>query len=104
MFWPNPYFSISSVLPAAVTVKAGSSAAYTVSTLANAGYTGSSITISVGGLPAGAFYNQGAVQPGATFALSIDTASSVPAGTYPLVISATDGSQSYFSYATLVIQ
>jgi hypothetical protein len=103
MFWPNPYFSISKVAPATNTVAAGSAVSYTISTLANAGYSGSSISFNVTGLPVGASFNQGTVAPGSPFALIVSTTSATPTGSYPLTISATDGSQSYFAYATLVV-
>jgi uncharacterized protein (TIGR03437 family) len=103
MFWPNPYFSISALTPTTATTPAGAAASYMISTLANAGYTGTSVRLSVTGLPVGASYTQGAVAPGSTFVLSVSTASSTPTGSYPLTISATDGSQSYFAYATLVV-
>jgi hypothetical protein len=104
MFWPNPYFSISKIAPATSTIAAGGTASYTISTLANAGYTGTSIQISVAGLPAGATYNQITGAPGTTFTLSVTTPSSTPTGSYPFTISATDGSQTYFAYATLVVR
>ena len=103
MFWPNPYFSIATVAPATRTVAQGSTVSYTISTLANAGYSGTSISFNVTGLPAGASFNQGAVEPGGPFALAVSTTSATPTGSYPLTISATDGSQSYFTYATLVV-
>jgi uncharacterized protein (TIGR03437 family) len=103
MFWPNPYFSISKLAPATNTVSPGGTATYVVSTLANAGYTGTSIGITVTGLPAGAIYNQNIGAPGTNFTLSINTASSTPTGTYPLAITAADGSLSYFAYASLVV-
>ena len=104
MFWPNPYFSISKVAPAASTVAQGSAANFTIFTLANAGYTGTSISFNVTGLPAGASTNQGTVDPGSPFALTVTTTSATPTGSYPLTISATDGSQSYFAYATLAVK
>ncbi len=103
MFWPNPYFSISKVTPATNTIAAGGTASFVISTLANAGYTGTSIDISLTGLPAGATYNQITGAPGNMFTLSVSTTSSTPNGSYPLTVSATDGSQSYFAYATLVV-
>ena len=103
MFWPNPYFSISSLVPSTDTIAAGGTATYVISTLAQAGYAGSSLTFSVTGLPSGVTYNQGPVAPGNAFGLDVVTAPTTPQGTYPLTISATDGSQSYFAYATLVV-
>lgn len=103
MFWPNPYFSISKVVPATNTVAAGSGASYTILTLANAGYNGTSLSFNVTGLPLGASFAQGSVAPGSPFSLIVSTKSTTATGSYPLTISATDGSQSYFAYATLVV-
>ncbi len=91
MFWPNPYFSISQVTPASGTVVSGSSVSYMIFTLANAGYSGTSIMFNVAGLPAGASFNQGTVAPGNPFELTLNTTSATPTGSYPLTISATVG-------------
>jgi len=114
MLWPNPYFSIS-VTPAAQTVQAGGRATYTIPTAANAGYTGNLTSFSITGLPSGA---TGTFSPttgaaGITSTLTVSTTSATPAGTYPLTISATDGSSTEFAcvsacsssqpYATLVV-
>jgi hypothetical protein len=103
LFWPNRYFSISSVAPATRTIMAGGTASFIINTQANAGYNGQSITISVAGLPAGAIYNQNTGAPGTDFTLNISIASSTPPGNYPLTIAAKNGSLSYFAYATLTI-
>jgi hypothetical protein len=103
MFWPNPYFSIASVVPATKTIASGGTANYAISTLANAGYTGTSISINVTGLPTGATFTPVTGTPGTNFTLSIATTSSTPSGTYLLTISAVGGSQSYFAYASLVV-
>ncbi|MFZ0772764.1 MAG: hypothetical protein WCA49_04990 [Candidatus Sulfotelmatobacter sp.] len=115
MFWPNPYFSLS-VTPATQTVTAGGSTTYTIPTAANAGYTGTLTSFDVTGLPTGATWtftpSTGAV--GFTSTLKVATTTSTPAGTYPLTISATDGSLTYYAcvsacvsatqpYATLVV-
>ena len=105
MFWPDPYFSLGPVTPATKSVTAGSVATYTIPTAANAGYTGSLTSFAITGLPTGASAgfvpNKGA--PGFTSTLTVSTAASTAAGTYPLTISATDGSLSYFAYASLVV-
>jgi len=105
MFWPNPYFSINSVTPQSQTVLAGGRASYTVTTGANAGYTGTLTSFSVTGLPSGGSFSfsptTGAA--GVTTILTVATTSATPAGTYPLMISATDGSLTYFGSATLVV-
>jgi hypothetical protein len=105
MFWPNPYFSIGAVTPATQSVKAGSVASYTMPTTANAGYTGSLTSFAVTGLPTGssAGFSPSKGAPGFTSTLAVSTAASTAAGTYPLTISATDGSLSYFTYASLVV-
>jgi hypothetical protein len=103
MFWPNSYFSISQVAPATSTVAAGGTASYAISTLASAEYSGTSVSISVTGLPTGANYKSIAGAPGNTLTISISTASSTPPGSYSLTFTVTDGSLSYFAYANLVV-
>jgi len=115
MFWPNPYFSIGPVTPATQTVKAGGSTTYAVPTAANAGYSGTLTSFNVAGLPSGATarFSKSAGAPGFASTLTVSTTASTPAGTYPLTISATDGSLSYFAcvagcpssepYPTLVV-
>jgi hypothetical protein len=105
MFWPNPYFSLGTVSPATQTVKQGSTATYTIPTAANAGYTGNIASFSVTGVPSGATasFSPTAGAAGTTFTLSVVTSLSTAAGTYPLTISATDGSQSFYAYSTLVV-
>jgi hypothetical protein len=105
MFWPNPYFTIGAVTPATKSVTAGSVATYTMSTAADAGYTGSLTSFAVTGLPTGASagFSPSKGAPGFSSTLTVSTATSSPGGTYPLTISATDGSLSYFAYATLVV-
>jgi probable HAF family extracellular repeat protein len=104
MFWPNPYFSISTLAPSTNTAALGAAANYTISAEANGGYTGTSISLNVSGLPAGASSNQGTVALGSEFALIVSTTSATPTGSYPLTISATDGSLTYFAYATLIVK
>jgi hypothetical protein len=105
MFWPNPYFSLGTVTPATQAVKQGGTAAYTIPTAANAGYTGTIASFSVTGLPSGttAGFTPTIGAAGTTFTLTAVTTPSTPAGTYPLTISATDASQSFFAYATLIV-
>ena len=103
MFWPNPYFSISGVVPTSNTFTAGAMGSYKISTLANAGYSGGSVQISVSGLPAGANYTPGTVVPGNALTLNISTDATTPPGSYPLTFRSSDGSLSYFAYATLVV-
>ena len=116
MFWPNPFFSIS-VTPATQTVKAGSVTTFQIPTVAQVGYAGSLTSFNVTGLPAGvsAGFSPSSGAPGFTSTLTLSTATSTPAGTYPLTISATDGSLTYYAciaggcpstgqpYATLVV-
>jgi len=103
MLWPNPYFSITGVAPTKGTVAIGSAANYTILTQANAGYSGTSISFNVAGLPAGASFNSGAAELGNPFSLVVTTASTTPSGTFPLTITASDGALSYIAYATLVV-
>lgn len=116
MFWPNPFFT-ASVTPATQTVKAGSVTTFQVPTLAQAGYSGKLTSFKVAGLPAGvsAGFSPSSGTPGFTSTLTLSTATSTPAGSYPLTISATDGSLTYYAciaggcpatgepYATLVV-
>jgi hypothetical protein len=115
MFWPNPYFSISAT-PATQTVKAGGATTFQIPTAANAGYTGSISSFNVTGLPSGVSYgfSPSSGTPGFTSTLTLSTATTTAAGTYPLTISATDGSLTYYAcasaclsasqpYATLVV-
>jgi hypothetical protein len=95
--------TFSQAQPASITVAAGSAISYTISTLVNAGYSGTSISLNVTGLPAGANFGQGTVTPGSPFTLIVSTTSATPPGTYPLTIIAIDGAQSYFASATLVV-
>jgi hypothetical protein len=115
MFWPDPYFSIGPVTPATQTILAGGMASYAIPTAANAGYAGSLTSFQVTGLPAGATasFSPGSGAPGFQSTMTVDTSMSTPAGTYPLTISAGDGSQTYFActagcppnqpYPTLVV-
>jgi hypothetical protein len=103
LFWPNPYFSISNLLPVTNSVSAGGTANYTGSTIANAGYSGPSISFSITGLPKGATYKSNTVTAGAGFTLSVSTTPTTPTGSYPLTIQATDGTQLYYAYATLLV-
>jgi uncharacterized membrane protein len=105
MFWPNPYFSIGPVTPAAPTVVQGKSTNLALPSAANAGYAGTLSGFSVTGLPSGAtsVLSPGSGVAGTAFNLAVSTATSTPVGTYPLTISATDGSLLYFTYATLAV-
>ena len=113
MYWPNPYFTIGTAptstnsgygsAPASQTVSAGGSTSFSFPSTSNAGYTGTSISFTVTGLPSGASYTPGTVAPGNVFGLDVSTMPSTPKGTYPLTITATDGSQSFLAYATLVV-
>jgi hypothetical protein len=115
MFWPDPYFTIGPATPASQTVVAGGRASYTISTAANAGYTGTLKSFNVAGLPSGATasFSQTTGTPGFSTTLTVSTTSATPAGSYPLTVSASDGSLSYFActsgcpttqpYPTLVV-
>jgi len=114
-FWPDPYFSIGPVSPNSETVLAGGSASFTLPTAAHAGYSANLTSFSVAGLPAGATasFSPNSGSPGFTSTLTVTTSMSTPAGSYPLTISAGDGSLSYFActpgcpsnqpYPTLVV-
>lgn len=115
MFWPNPYFSFT-VSPATQTVMPGGSTSYTIPTAANAGYSGTLTSFNVTGLPGGAsaVFTPPSGAAGVSSTLLVSTSFSTPPGTYPLTISATDGSLTYYGcpsacsstsqpYATLVV-
>jgi hypothetical protein len=105
MFWPNPYFSIGPPTPATLSMNQGTSASFTIPTTAVAGYAGNVASFSVTGLPSGATptFSPTTGAAGTTVLLTVTTTLSTPDGTYPLTISATDGSLSFFAYATLIV-
>jgi galactose oxidase-like protein/PKD domain-containing protein len=97
-----PDFTLSAT-PASETVLPGGTATYSASITATAGLTGAT-TFSVTGLPAGATasVNPASIVGSGSTVLSVAT-NSVPAGTYPITIRATNGSLTRTAPLTLVI-
>ena len=96
-------FSISAA-PASQTVFQGNSASYTATVSSSGGFTGTA-TFSITGLPAGATgnFNPVSVTRSGSSTLTIDTLSSVSPGTYPFTITATSGSLTHSTTASLVV-
>jgi len=96
-------FSLSAT-PASQTVSAGGGTNYTTTVTAGAGFNGT-VTFNVTGLPAGATatFNPASVTGSGSTTLSVSTAISTPAGSYPLTITGTSGSLSHTANVTLVV-
>jgi subtilase family serine protease len=99
-----PDFSLTAS-PATQTVVVGSTANYTATVAALNGYTGT-VSLSVSGLPAGAspVFTPPSVTGSGSSGLAITTTvGTTPGGSYPLVISATDGVITHTANVTLVV-
>jgi len=98
-------FSIS-VLPATMTVQEGKIGSATATTKVSAGFN-QALQLKVSGEPAGASATlkpQAIPAPGSgTSKLSIDVGSSVPAGSYPLTVTASEGTKSASAKTTLKV-
>lgn len=92
-------FSIA-VSPASATTAAGGSVVYTLSAKTSGGFT-ASLSISIGGLPAGTTYS-GPAWTGSV-AITVSTSKATPAGTYPLTFNATGGGITHSSPVSLVV-
>ncbi|HEY2113635.1 MAG TPA: hypothetical protein VGJ51_00985 [Candidatus Angelobacter sp.] len=99
----TPDFSLTAT-PSVQTIVSGDTAHYTATVGALNGYTGT-VTFSVSGLPAGAspVFTPGSVTSSGSSALAIATTIGTPNGSYPLVISATDGVLTHSANVTLVV-
>jgi len=86
------------------TVTAGGTASYTATVGALNGFTGT-VTLSAGGLPAGATasFNPNPVNGAGTAALSLVTTGSTPAGTYTVTITGVSGTLQHSGTVTLVV-
>jgi hypothetical protein len=102
----GPDFSVAAT-PASASTTQGGSASYTVTVTPSNGYTGT-VNFSATGLPAGATptftptsatVSTAAVQS----ALSVATATTLAAGSYPFTVTASDGTISHSSSVTLVV-
>src|SRR5258708_39920368 len=83
-------------------VVAGNSTTYTATVAAQNGFPGT-VTFTVGGLPAGATssFNPASVSGSGSSTLTVSTASSTPAGKYPLTITRASGSLARNASGTL---
>jgi subtilisin-like proprotein convertase family protein len=105
---PSPDFTIAAT-PASQTVTQGGSTSYTATVTSVNGFS-SATTLSVSGLPSGASGSFGTnpVTPpaggSASSTLTVTTAGTTPAGTYPLTITGTSGALSHNTGVTLVVQ
>jgi hypothetical protein len=99
---PGPDFSLSAS-PSSQTVIKGSGTSYTITITRTLGFS-SAVTLSVGGLPAGA---SGTFSPnpasGTSSNLTVGTSSTTPTGSSLLTISGTGGSLTRTTTATLVV-
>lgn len=93
-----------SAAPGSASVTAGNEAAYTVSTEAVNGFSGT-VDLSVSGLPTGASgtFSPSAVAVGSGATLSVTTESSTAAGTYTLTIAGASGGLSVGTSVTLIV-
>jgi pseudomonalisin len=99
-----PDFSLTAT-PAQQTIVAGNTANYTATVGALNGYTGT-VSLSVSGLPAGAsaVFTPASITNSGSSALAIATTlGTTPIGSYPLVITATDGVLSHTASVTLTV-
>lgn len=98
---PPPNFTLT-VSPAGQTILSGNSADFTVSTTSVSGFAGS-VALSISGLPAGAVatFTPANVAVGSSSTLHISTSTSLPTGSYPLVITGISGAISHT--ATVVL-
>jgi hypothetical protein len=96
---PPPDFSLS-VGPASVSVRRGSTVAYTVTLTPSNGFSGS-VTLSLSGQPSGSTFTFSPNPSSGTSMLSVRTSSSGPRGTYTLTITARSGTITHATTARL---
>lgn len=96
-------FSVSAT-PASLTVAQGNSGSYTVSVAAISGYTGT-VNLTLSGQPVGATptFTPVSIIGSGSSTLAISVAGTVPAGSYPLIITASDGTTTHSVSVTLVV-
>ncbi|MFC5489852.1 hypothetical protein ACFPK6_11555 [Dokdonella soli] len=99
----TPDFSLTAT-PASQTVVQGSGTSYTATVGAVNGFNGT-VNFSVSGLPsgAGASFNPASVNTSGSSTMSVTTAATTPAGSYPLTITGTSGSIVHTASVTLVV-
>ena len=102
-FVPTPDFAFSSSAPSA-TARQGASASFPVSADALDGYSGV-VSLSVSGLPGGATasFDSSSIGVPGNATLTVNASSPTPIGTYPLAISATDGTLTHTTNVTLTV-
>jgi hypothetical protein len=100
---PTPNFTIS-MAPTSVAATAGSIASYTVSVTPAGGFTGA-VGLSVSGLPSGttASFNPTSITTSGSSVLTLGTAVSTPATSFPLTITGTGGGLTRTATATLTV-
>jgi uncharacterized membrane protein len=99
----KPDFAISAT-PSSRPAVQGAGTTYTATISALNGFTGS-VNLSVSGLPSGASYtfNPTSITNSGNSTLTVNTASTTPAGSYQLMITATSGSLTHTAKVTLVV-
>ena len=99
---PTPDFTLA-LSPSSRTVVPGQSTTYTVNITPTGGFSGA-VTLSAGGLPAGATasFNPNPAS-GASSTLTVTTSATTPTGSYPLTISGASGSLTHTTAVTLVV-
>ena len=101
---PPPEYALDAS-PSVANADQGGSASYVVSVTPQGGFDGD-VALSVSGLPtdAGANFTPSAVSGGSgSSLLTVSTAGSTPAGSYPLTVTATSGSLSHAAQVTLIV-
>jgi hypothetical protein len=100
---PTQTFALGAT-PASATMLPGSTAAYSVSTSAVNGFTGT-ITLSLSGAPAGATttFSPSSVPVGSSSTLQVVTKNNTPGGNYTLTVTGTSGTRQQSAAVTLVI-
>jgi len=97
----TPNFTLSAS-PSSQTVTQGASTSYTVTITPSGGFTGS-VTFSASGLPAGATASFAPNPATSTSSMTVTTATTTPAGSYPLTITGVSGTLSHTASVTLVV-
>ena len=99
----QPDFALSAI-PASRTIVQGGSTSYTATVTGSTGFSGT-VSLSVGGLPAGAtaFFSPASISSSGSSSLSVSTSTSTPPGSYPLTVTATSGALVHTASVTLTI-
>ena len=99
----TPNFTMSAT-PASQTVTPGTNAAYTVNVAPSGGFTGT-VSLRASGLPTGATasFNPSSVTTSGSSTLTVTTATSTAASSYPITITGTSGTLSQTATPTLVV-